>query len=100
MRRQGDLLFIPVEKIEGKIDKNKVLVRGAGGHAHTVQNGTVFRDEKGTMFIRASNKCSVLHLNPDGTESLDHKTINLPKGLWRVQRQQTFTPQGWEVVND
>ncbi len=84
MVRQGDLLLESIEKLPKKVTKVKdnVILRGvATGHAHTVKGGTVWKT-KDTFYVKVPKKAQLIHD--------EHKTIELPKGVYQVIRQKEY----------
>jgi len=82
MYRQGDLLFIKVNKKPKKLSRiyTNVIARGeATGHAHTLIGGE-------------------LYYYWDSEANEEHKPIILEKGYWIVIRQKEYSPSGPEYV--
>lgn len=100
MYRQGDLLFIKVDKIPPKkmlrkIDDD-VIVRGeASGHAHVLIGGELYRE-----LYRADDRLYIIVKNIAKVVHEEHAPIILEKGFWIVIRQREYTPQGPEHVLD
>ncbi len=97
MIRQGDLLFIPVEKLpkETRETKETVLAKGEStGHAHRLSPGAQAAIlMAGTiMYLRVVQACQVVHE--------EHKAVDLQEGLYEVRRQAEYSPNGWRQVND
>jgi hypothetical protein len=102
MFRQGDLLFIEVEGVpKGRFERvhDNVIQRGeAGGHAHQLIGGKLYRGwttegnrRPYVMFIVIESVGKVVHE--------EHGEIVLEKGTWMVVRQREYSPQkGFEYV--
>jgi hypothetical protein len=89
MCRQGDVLFIPIEKskVQGKPVEPEngryILARGeATGHDHSVSSryATMTVDEGGLTYLTVDQLTEVQHQ--------EHGPIPLDKGAWRVIPQQ------------
>ena len=94
--RQGDILFVKVDKLPGnkrKQVKNGVVALGeATGHAHRVRDGHVW-DFEPDLFVEAEVATKVVHE--------EHNTIPLPKGIYKVVRQREYVDDTAErFVND
>lgn len=88
--RQGDLLFVRVKKMPKKVRKraSKVILEGeATGHKHAVSHGADIYD-----MIGWPRKDTFLAVEDDIAEIVhdEHGTIELPKGVWQVIRQQEY----------
>ena len=97
MIRQGDLLFVSIEEIEASAteDTSGILARGeATGHTHMIRPGqrAAMMVAAGIVYINAMQECAVDHQ--------EHKTVMLPSGKWRVNRQREYIPDGWRQVAD
>jgi hypothetical protein len=84
--RQGDVLFIRIEAMpeEDLTPKgDNVIVEGeTTGHAHRLTVGQILVDTKTTMYLACQTMSQVVHE--------EHLTIDLPPGLYRVQRQREY----------
>jgi hypothetical protein len=87
--RQGDVLFKKVDglpKKKRKLDTD-IIVRGeATGHAHRIQNGSLFSswDRGPHQFIKAYKDTKIVHE--------EHETIELEPGIYEVIRQREYDP--------
>lgn len=91
MYRQGDLLFVKVDRRpEGKpIHTLAVLPSPITGHTHRIDRGEIYANvpRNGDEFSRASFHVVI----PEGGANLlheEHKTIPLPGGTYAVIRQR------------
>ena len=91
LRRHGDLMIIPCDKIptEAKQLKTNILEHGESGHNHTLANALIY-EHKGTKFINAEQDTELSHE--------EHKTIPIHKGLYKVNIEQEYDPIQ-EIVN-
>jgi len=92
MVRQGDLVLESIKALPKKVTqvKDGVILRGvATGHAHAVQGGTVWKT-KDTFYVRVSKKAKLVHE--------EHKTIELPKGVYQVIRQKEYLSKDMSKV--
>ena len=98
--RQGDLLFVKAENMPKGIfrSKDSVILRGeATGHSHKLVNGVVF---KSFLFMRRTEEIWV-KVGEDGRViHEEHKTLELPTGVYQVIRQREFNPYRPMTVND
>jgi len=97
MYRQGDLLFIGVEDIDGSavVQDDGVIARGeVTGHMHRISDGTkaVLMVAAGLAYVRAMQDAEIVHD--------EHDTIVLPPGEYKVVRQREYIPDGWRQVAD
>ena len=90
MKRQGDLLFVSIDKIPNTAKKAKsgILAHGeVTGHKHEVSldDCDVFVDEKGNMFLEAKSDCAVTHDT--------HAPVEIEKNsTMEVFRQREYDP--------
>lgn len=88
MYRQGDILFVRIERIPKQHANKKmdgVVAEGeATGHAHRVVDGDLWeRGHSGIdLFVEAGVATKIVHE--------EHGTIELPKGVYKVVRQREF----------
>ena len=76
MHRQGDLLLTAIDQLpEGlTLQPDNVIVMGeATGHAHRLQEGRVFVDEQGNLFLEVPMPTQVVHQ--------EHQPIALQSGI-------------------
>lgn len=109
MYRQGDILIIPISKLpEGletveKDNGRHILAYGeVTGHAHAVEDSSKTEmfidlkssdiDEMRDRFLKVTEETAVVHE--------EHGQIPLGPGLWRVIRQQEYSPEGYKFVAD
>lgn len=105
MIRQGDVYFIPVDKIPagGKKRENGVAAYGdVTGHSH--------RLNEASMAIAQVIECGdglFLHVSDDGISlggatfvHEEHGPVTLPAGNYRIHIQREYTPEGIRNVLD
>lgn len=93
--RQGDVILLPVQQVEGKKLPHLTLAEGeVTGHSHRISEGQAeLREENGTLYLRVlSEKATLTHE--------EHKAIQIPQGSWMVRIQREYEPQGWRYVAD
>jgi hypothetical protein len=93
--RQGDVILLPAEQVEGKTLPHLTLAEGeVTGHAHRISDGQAeLREEKGTLYLRV--------LSPEATLTHEeHKAIKIPQGSWMVRIQREYEPNSWRYVAD
>src|SRR5579862_2055581 len=87
MHRQGDILLTAIDSLpEGlTLQPDNVIVRGeATGHAHQLQEGRVWGDAQGNLFLEVLIPTQVVHQ--------EHQPIALQAGCYRVTRQREYFP--------
>jgi hypothetical protein len=88
MYRQGDLLFIKTDEVSGvKQHSLDILYSSLTGHSHSITKGEVYVNEPERWGRRGNFYVTI----PEGGADLvhqEHKTINLPEGIYEVRRQQ------------
>ena len=98
IHRQGDLLFIPIDKIpeDAKTKEDGVIAEGeATGHKHQIRSSreAVLKLAVGIAYLQCLQKTHVDHQ--------EHGTTVLPAGVnFRVQRQREYEPDGFRQVAD
>lgn len=86
MRRQGDLLFIPIEKLPRKLKKQKdntIALGEVTGHSHVLEEGSVFKAD-GEKYLEVPKDSKVVHQ--------EHGPVSLPAGNYLVRRQREYKP--------
>ncbi len=87
MHRQGDLLLTAIDQLPDGLTlrPDNVIVRGeATGHAHRLQEGRVWEDAQGHLFLEVLIPTQVVHQ--------EHHPIALNVGCYRVTRQREYVP--------
>lgn len=104
---QGDIFITKIDSLpkdlrEMKHDDNQYIVaHSETGHHHTLPT-------KGVKVYEASNDPFVLYVAIDNeyadlthNRSFDtHAPIRLKNGVYRINRQREYTPEGWRRVAD
>lgn len=93
--RQGDVILLPVEAIEGEKLSHLTLAEGeVTGHKHRISEGQAQLYEKdGTLYLRVLSETAMLLHE-------EHNPIELPQGSWMVRIQREYEPQSWRYVAD
>ncbi|MEK6647584.1 MAG: hypothetical protein AABY84_13015 [Candidatus Firestonebacteria bacterium] len=95
-KRQGDILFVKIDKIKGDIIKksDNIIAEGeATGHKHILIDGVLYLDENGNIFAKVeNNEATVVHE--------EHKQITLPIGDYRIIKQREYLPESPRPVAD
>lgn len=93
--RQGDVILLSVQQVEGQKLPHLILAEGeVTGHKHRVSEGEAQLYEKdGTLSLRVISSTALLTHE-------EHKTISIPQGTWMVRIQREYEPQGWKYVAD
>jgi hypothetical protein len=87
MHRQGDLLLTAIDQLPDGLTlrPDTVIVRGeATGHAHQLQEGRVWEDTQGNLFLEVLSPTQVVHQ--------EHHPIAVPVGYYQVTRQREYVP--------
>jgi hypothetical protein len=116
IKRQGDVLFIMVEKDKVpkglKPRKSGVIAEGElTGHAHRVKNyqpdgGVTLLEAPDTATIQPGAEAPDMFLSVDTDHEVEivheeHGTITLePNSSWVVRRQRQYEPEGNRRVQD
>lgn len=95
--RHGDVVIEEVETLpEAKKLNRKFLFEGeVTGHAHRIDVGEIFETKNGELYLKVDELTKVTHE--------EHKTVMLPKGIYRVCQKRQYTPnteRGYEPVAD
>jgi hypothetical protein len=93
--RQGDVLIMKAEKVEGTKLPHLILALGeVTGHSHRISEGEAeLHDRGGTLYLRVlSESATLLHE--------EHKPLQIPQGEWLVRIQREYEPDGWRYVAD
>jgi hypothetical protein len=97
--RQGDILFARCDLPKGvkqpRVIKGGVILESdATGHMHKLRASKTAQliAIGGQMYVQANGKAHIDHA--------EHATIALPKGVYKITRQQEYEPAGWRNVAD
>jgi hypothetical protein len=98
--RQGDVLFVQVRTLpDGKQSRRKnghILEGEATGHVHRVAEldaAEVLEIGDGLFVnVTAEGGVSIVHE--------EHKPLSLPADIYKVRRQQEYTPEARRYVRD
>ncbi|NEO37858.1 MAG: hypothetical protein F6J90_16600 [Moorea sp. SIOASIH] len=93
--RQGDVILLPVEQINGQQLPHLTLAEGeVTGHSHRISDGVAQLYEKnGILYLQVLSETATLTHE-------EHQRIELPQGSWMVRIQREYEPQGWRYVAD
>ncbi len=93
--RQGDVILLPVQQIEGKKLAHLTLAEGeVTGHTHHISEGQAeLYEQNSILILRVISETALLTHE-------EHKAISIPQGNWRVQIQREYSPEGWKYVAD
>lgn len=108
--RQGDVLVEFVESYDlsnaKKVDSGEVILAHgeATGHMHVIQEdiGAMLFDVglgEGERVLKLTNDAVLRHLK-GGKQTGEHGEIPLPKGFYRVLRQEEYHPSKNRFVQD
>jgi len=93
--RQGDVILLPVQQVEGQKLPHLILAAGeVTGHSHRISQGEAQLYEKdGTLYLQVLSQTAWLTHE-------EHKEISVPQGTWMVRIQREYEPEGWRYVAD
>lgn len=93
--RQGDVILLPVEQVEGKNLSHLTLAEGeVTGHRHRISQGQAELYEKdGILYLRVLSDTATLTHE-------EHNAIQIPQGNWLIRIQREYEPEGWRYVAD
>lgn len=93
--RQGDVILIPTQSIEGKQLSHLTLAEGeVTGHRHRISEGEAELFERdGTLYLKVLSPTALLIHE-------EHKQIAIPQGNWMIRIQREYEPRGWRYVAD
>ncbi len=93
--RQGDVILLPVQQVEGQKLPHLILAEGeVTGHKHLISKGEAELYEKdGTLYLQVLSQTAWLTHE-------EHKAISVPQGTWMVRIQREYEPKGWRYVAD
>jgi len=103
---QGDIALTRVESLPADTKKDKtlnglyVLAHSETGHHHAVleDQGTLYQtDDPMVAYLVVDKEAELKHLKP-GNDA--HRTVHFDQGVYRINRQREFTPQGLRRVAD
>ncbi|RUR78231.1 hypothetical protein ACF3DV_03725 [Chlorogloeopsis fritschii PCC 9212] len=93
--RQGDVILLPVQQIEGQKLSHLTLAEGeVTGHKHRIMDGQAeLYEQDGTLYLSVLSSEAVLVHE-------EHQAIAIPQGTWMVKIQREYEPQSWRYVAD
>jgi len=96
MKRQGDLLILPISSLPDGINpkENRVLAEGeVTGHFHELTGGLVYTKNE-SLFFEVPQDSEVILTHPQ------HNPLIFTPGTYEVIRQREYRPEGWRHVSD
>lgn len=93
--RQGDVILLPVQRVEGQKLSHLTLAEGeVTGHKHRISNGQAeLFEQDGTVYLRVFSESATLTHE-------EHKAIQIPQGNWMVRIQREYEPERTKYVAD
>lgn len=98
LARQGDILFVRVDKLPEGLTKSKDGIVAHGevtGHAHRVleSEGVALLDAtEDSKYVTAESEWQIVHD--------EHGPINFEAGNWEARRQREYSPEAIRRVAD
>ena len=82
----GDVILIPVDKIEGKKLRTNIIMKGeVTGHAHVIEkNKTQLYISRNVMYVKVEEPAELTHE--------EHGKIVIPSGNYRIDRVKEYDP--------
>lgn len=105
MAAQGDMLITKVDKLPDDLVKQEnkgdhVITHSETGHNHVMSSDTVdlynSANDAFVAFIVVKEPTELRHLRSFDT----HKPIKVDKGIFRINRQREYTPEGFRRAID
>lgn len=102
IRRQGDVLVMRVGEMpkdcvaQNRENGRVILAHGElTGHAHAIK-------DRGARLLETAAKATYLEITDEVAHLVheEHKTVELPKGVYRVVRQTEYSPEELRNVAD
>lgn len=95
--RHGDVLVSRVEKLPEAAKEKKGLTLAEGevtGHSHQISEGSaqMFLHDSKTYLKVLSDVAKLTHE--------EHAALSIPKGVYEIQIQREYSPEGWKYVAD
>lgn len=86
--RQGDVILIPTEDLNGIKLPHLILAEGeVTGHKHQIVNGqATLYETRGTLFLKVISQTATLSHE-------EHKAIQIPQGDWMIRIQREYDPE-------
>jgi hypothetical protein len=103
---QGDIALtrvdsIPSEAVCANTDEGRyILAHSETGHHHAVleNEGVLYKTEDPMVaYLVVDNVANLKHYKP-GVDA--HRTVAFDKGVYRINRQREYTPEGLRAVAD
>lgn len=91
--RQGDVILIPVQQVEGEKLSHLTLAEGeVTGHKHRISQGEaqLYTDDSQLYLSIFSPKAVLSHE--------EHDSVRISQGNWIVRIQREYEPEGWRYV--
>jgi hypothetical protein len=103
---QGDMLITKIDKLPEGLKPmeteggNYVLAHSETGHHHVVTPSDVDAFEAANdpfvMYLVVNKDTELKHLRSFDT----HESLSIPEGLYRINRQREYTPEGYRRAAD
>lgn len=103
---QGDLLITKIDEIpsDAVIDNNSqqdyIVAHSETGHNHVMSTADCdfykAANDDFVLYLVVKNETPIRHLRSFDT----HKTINVPPGKYRINRQREYIPEGFRRAAD
>lgn len=103
---QGDLLITRVDAIPQGLEPMKaehgdyVVAHSETGHHHVLPEGdvNVFQaaNDDFVLYLVVNNETELKHLRSFDT----HESLKVPPGMYRINRQREYTPEGFRRAAD
>lgn len=105
--RHGDMALIGTEEIPQGLEKEKsstnVLMVGSNNNSHSFKNGVFYPQVDGDNLVgyfEAKRGCHLLHPDHGKEQKTGNRIVNVPKGYYKVLRQNEETHDAFKPVVD
>lgn len=97
--RHGEIMLLKVSKLPAglKISDQKTFMVGSHGNSHSVNQGKIYFKEDGISFGYLVAKDTIL-LHPEHKDETGGAKI--PNGVYKLIKQQEYTPDGLIPIID
>ena len=103
---QGDFLITRIESLPDHLVKqddekgNYIIAHSETGHNHVMKSEDVdfyqSANDEFVAYLHVKKETDIVHLRSFDT----HSPITVPPGLYRINRQREYTPEGYRRAQD
>ncbi len=102
---QGDFLITKIDSLPSELTKVKsendhIVAHSETGHNHVMAPNNVdffqSSNDEFVAYLHVKKETPIIHLRSFDT----HSPISVPEGLYRINRQREYTPEGYRRAQD